>query len=205
LAKRRFFFEHAAGTELLRALPHDESDFDKALSEGVGGDPQLVRDMVLAINKFFEPDCTKEDDDKLTLWQSHRYDVQAPAAFVALYHEPADGMTVEGPSLAPWVDTWLDADLRRITQFALKTGDHRGEQTRLLIDRELYLTLQEAAVGMGRSTWSRSVARKVTRFVDELHRLFHEPKALSDLEIRNVDTNLRVHVQVRREPARYLL
>jgi hypothetical protein len=205
LAKRRFFFEHVAGAELLRALPHDESDFDNALTEGVGGDPQLVRDMVLAVNKFFEPDCTKEDDDKLTLWQSHRYDVQAPAAFVALYHESADGMTVEGPALASWVDAWLDPDLQRVTQFALKTSDHHDEQTRLLVDRELYLTLQEAAVGLGRSTWSRSVARKVTRFVDELHRLFHEPKPLSDLEIRNVDTNLRIHVQVRREPARYLL
>jgi hypothetical protein len=49
------------------------------------------------------------------------------------------------------------------------------------------------------------VARKVTRFVDELHRHFHDPKPLSDLEIRNVDTNLRAKVQVRREPRRYEL
>ncbi|MHB8695267.1 MAG: Druantia anti-phage system protein DruA [Solirubrobacteraceae bacterium] len=205
MAKRRFFFEHAAGAELLRALPHDEEQFDRVLEDGLQGDAQLVRDMVLAVNRFYEPDSKKDDDNRLTLWQSHRYDVQAPAAFVAMYYEPADGMKVEGPSLASWVSAWLDDDLRRVTQFALRTSEHNGRQTRLLIDRELYLTLRESAVGLGRSTWSRSVARKVTRFVDELHRLFHEAKPLSDLEIRNVDNNLRTKLQVRRDPPRYQL
>lgn len=205
MAKRRFFFEHAAGAELLRALPHDEEHFDRVLENGLQGDAQLVRDMVLAVNRFYEPDSKKDDDNRLTLWQSHRYDVQAPAAFVAMYSEPADGMKVEGPSLAPWVTAWLEDDLRRVTQFALRTSEHDGRQTRLLIDRELYLTLRESAVGLGRSTWSRSVARKVTRFVDELHRLFHEAKPLSDLEIRNVDNNLRTKLQVRRDPPRYQL
>jgi hypothetical protein len=205
MAKRRFFFEHVAGGDLLRSLPRDEDVFDRVLSDGLQGDPQLVRDMVLAVNRFFEPDCTSDEDTRLTLWQSHRYDVQAPTAFVALYHESADGMTVEGPSIAPWVSAWLEPDLRRVTQFALNTSPHDGRQTRLLIDRELFLTLREAAVGLGRSTWSRSAARKVTRFVDELHRLFHDPKQISDLEIRNVDTNLHKTLKVRREPPRYQL
>jgi hypothetical protein len=205
IAKRRFFFEHAAGHELLRALPHDEGAFDTALANGLSGDPQQVRDLVLAINRFYEPDCTKEDENKLTLWQSHRYDVQAPAAFVALYDESADRMSVAGPELAPWVSVWLGPDLRRVTQFALKTPLHNGHQSQLLIDREVYLTLRESAAGLGRSTWSRSVARTVTRFVDELHRLFHEAKPLANLEIRNVDTNLRTMVKVRREPPRYQL
>src|SRR4029077_10497690 len=126
-------------------------------------------------------------------------------AFVALYNEPADGMTVEGPKLAHWVSAWLDPHLPRVTQFALKTSSHNGRQQRLLIDREVFLTLRESAVGLGRSTWSRSVARRVTRFVDELHRLFHEAKPLSDLEIRNVDNNLRTKLQVRRNPPRYQL
>jgi hypothetical protein len=205
IAKRRFYFEHAAGAELLKALPHDEDLFDKALADGLQGDVQLVREMVLAVNRFFEPDSRKEDDNRLTLWQSHRYDVQAPAAFVAMYYESADGMKVEGPSLAPWVTGWLDDDLRRVTEFALRMAEHNGKHTRLLIDRELFLTLRESAVGLGRSTWSRSVARKVTRFVDERHRLFHDPKPLADLEIRNVDTNLRTKLKVLREPPGYQL
>lgn len=205
VAKRRFFFEHARGDELLGLLPNDEGDFDRVLSEGVQGDPQLVREMVLAVNRFFEPDCPKEDDFRLRLWQSHRYDVRAPTALVALYQKNADDLIVEGPDLADWVMAWLPEDMRRVNQFALTAVDHQTDSARLLIDRETYLTLREAAFGLGRSTWSRSVARKVTRFVDELHRLFHEPKALSDLEIRNVDTNLHAKIEVRREPARYEL
>jgi hypothetical protein len=114
-------------------------------------------------------------------------------------------MTVEGPSLADWVTAWLPPDMRHVTQFAVAIPRHGERPTRLLVDREMFLTLSEAAVGLGRSTWSRSVARKVTRFVDELHRLQHDPKPLSDLEIRNVDTNLRAKLTVRRKPPRYQL
>ena len=205
VAKRRFYFEHRRGDDLLRFLPSDEADFDRVLREGLQGDPQLVREMVLAVNRFFEPDCSQDEDDRLRLWQSHRYDVRAPTAFVALYSQPADQIAAEGPKLAEWVEAWLPPDMKRVGQFSLTAANAHGEPTRLLIDREVYLTLRESAVGLGRSTWSRSVARKVTRFVDELHRHFHDPRPLSDLEIRNVDTNLRAKVQVRREPRKYEL
>jgi hypothetical protein len=205
VAKRRFYFEHARGDDLLRFLPSDEADFDRVLREGLQGDPQLVREMVLAVNRFFEPDCSQDEDDRLTLWQSHRYDVRAPTAFVALYAQPADQISADGPKLAEWVEAWLPSDMKRVGQFSLTAANAHGDPSRLLIDREVYLTLREAAVGLGRSTWSRSVARKVTRFVDELHRHFHDPRPLSDLEIRNVDTNLRAKVQVRREPRKYEL
>jgi hypothetical protein len=205
VAKRRFFFEHVRGGDLLRFLPSDENDFDRVLRDGLQGDPQLVREMILAVNRFFEPDCSQDDDDRLTLWQSHRYDVRAPTAFVALYSQSADAMSADSPLLAEWVEAWLPDDLRRPGQFSLTASVSDGAPSRLLIDREVYLTLREAAVGLGRSTWSRSVARKITRFVDELHRHFHDPRPLADLEIRNVDTNLRAKVQVRRDPRKYEL
>ncbi len=205
VAKRRFYFEHARGDDLLRFLPSDEAEFDRVLNKGLEGDPQLVREMILAINRFFEPDCTEDEDDRVTLWQSHRYDVRTPTAFVALYSQSADLIRAEGPELASWVEAWLQADMKRVGRFSLTAANTHGDPTRLLIDRDVYLTLREAAVGFGRSTWSRSVARRVTRFVDELHRHFHSPRALSDLEIRNVDTNLRAKVHVQRNPRKYEL
>lgn len=201
VAKRRFFFEHAAGHELLKILPYDEHEFDRILCGGTQGDAQIVRRMVLAINRFFEPDV--DDDTQLTLWQSHRYDVQTPSAFVALHHERSDNLIAEGPSLAPWVEKWLLPRLERVTQFGLTAFSATGQQPRLLVDRDLYLTLQNAAAGLGRSTWSRSVARKVTRFVDEVHRLQQKRKTMVDLHIRNVDTNQVVEVRIHRDPARY--
>src|SRR5690606_18992868 len=120
----------------------------RILQEGLRGDPQLVREMVLAINRFFEPDCGEDDDRRLTLWQSHRYDVRAPSTFVALYHQPADQIISEEPKFAEWVTAWLPEDMRRPTRFSLTATDHHGRCSRLLVDREVYLALREAAVGL---------------------------------------------------------
>lgn len=204
-AKRRFFFEHLQGDELLKALPIDERDFDRVLMNGVSGDPQTVRNMVYAINRFFEPDTPKDADRNLRLWQSHRFDAQAPVAFIASHSASVDDMRVEGPKFASWVSAWLSRDLQRSTEFSLTDSNSAKVPIRLLIDREVFLTLSESALGLNQSTWSRSISRKITRFVDELHRQLESTDALSDLEIRNVDTNQRVKFQVRREPARYQL
>lgn len=205
VAKRRFFFEHDRGADLLALVPGDEADFDRALRDGLTGDAELVRRMVLAINRFFEPDAGQGDDRELKLWQSHRYDVRPPTAFVALYSHRADDLVAKAPQFAEWVEAWLPVDLRSLSYFALEAEDPEGSPSRLVLDRELFLTLREAAVGLGRSTWSRSVARKVTRFVDSLHRKSHQPKSLADLEIRNVDTNLRAEIKVHRDARKYEL
>lgn len=147
VAKRRFYFEHARGDDLLRYLPSDEAEFDRVLREGLQGDPQLVREMVLAVNRFFEPDCSQDEDDHLTLWQSHRYDVRAPTAFVALYTQSADAIAAEGPRLAEWVEAWLPDDMRRVGQFSMTAANTHGDPSRLLIDREVYLLRPEEPFG----------------------------------------------------------
>ena len=206
IAKRRFYFEHIRGNELLQSLPSDETEFDKVLAGGLQGDPQLVREMVLAVNRFFEPDCSQQDGEhQITLWQSHRYDVRPPTAFVALYEQPVDRIRAEGPQLAGWVAEWLPENMRRMSQFSLTATNSSGGLSRLLLDREVYLTLRDASAGLGRSTWSRSVARKITRFADELHRSLDTPQPIADLEIRNVDTNLQTSLQVRCDQRRYRL
>lgn len=204
-AKRRFFFEHAQGEDLIRVLPRDESEFDQVLLGGIAGDPELVRRVTLAINRFFEPDASREEEKELKLWQSHRYDVRPPTAFVALHSKRSEDLGAVPPSYAEWVQAWLSEDLRRTGYFAIESSSGNDEPSRLLIDRDLFLTLREAAAGLGRSTWSRSVSRKITRFVDGLHRQAYEQKAISDLEIRNVDTNLRAIVKVNRDGRRYEL
>jgi hypothetical protein len=205
LAKRRFYFEHVRGSELLGALPRDELEFDEVLTEGTVGSAEVVRNVVHAINRFFEPDSTREEDRRLRLWQSHRFDAQPPSAFVALHNAPTDAMHAQGPEVATWVHAWLPKDLLRPNQFALVNERANEPDTRLLIDREVFLTLNEAALGLGQSTWSRSISRKVTRFVDELHRQLENQEAIADLEMRNVDTNQVVNVQVHRSPPRYKL
>src|SRR5581483_8066248 len=76
--KRRFYFEHERGEDLLDLVPSDEATFDKLAREGQAGIPTVVRDLLVALNRFFEPDYPDSERDHLYLWQSHRFDVRSP-------------------------------------------------------------------------------------------------------------------------------
>jgi hypothetical protein len=206
--KRRFYFEHEDADDLLALLPSDEATFDRLAEEGQGGDPQVVRDLVQALNKFYEPDS--EDNDALTLWQSHRYDVRAPEAFIALRSVPRDDFSVKPDHYAQWVDEWLPTDQRLQRTFAIHVASPETDATpadgaTLLIDRSLYLTLAEAQRGLGRAGWSRSATRRITRFVDRLQNIHAERSEIVDIRIRNVTTDLDARFEVRRDPPTFNL
>jgi hypothetical protein len=205
--KRRFFFEHEDAGELLGLLPADEETFDRLAEDGQGGDPQVVRDLVEALNKFFEPDST--DSETLTLWQSHRYDVRAPEAFIALRSVAREDFHIKPDHYAPWVEEWLPGEQRLQRSFAIHVPAPPpaapADGATLLIDRSLYLTLIEAQRGLGRAGWSRSATRRITRFVDRLQNLRRERTEIVDLRVRNVATDLEGRFEVRRDPATFNL
>ena len=201
--KRKFFFEHRSGGGLLRMVPEDEREFRELLRSEEGGAGR-VRDLVLAINRFYEPDCSDQERDTLHLWQSHRYDVRAPGTFVILDELPYQQLRIERTRLAPWVEEWLPADQQARWSFGLVASDATGEDVALLeVDRDLHLTLLEAQRGLGRSSWSRTATRRITRFADQIHRAVAKPSDVEVIRVRNVDTDLDWSFEVKREPARY--
>ena len=115
--------------------------------------PPVVRDLVLALNRFFEPDCAGEAADHVQLWQSHRYDVRAPSTFVS-FHALSTSICASSRSL------------RRVGRGVAATGaagapqlraGRRGRQWDVAvveIDRELFLTLLEAS-----AVWAGPVGR----------------------------------------------
>jgi hypothetical protein len=204
--KRRFYFEHAAGAELLDALPTDEREFEEIVAKGQSDNHALVREVLLALNRFFEPGCPPEQREELILWQSHRFDVRAPDTFVALRRVPHHFFRIEPPKLAPWVTAWLPADQWLPRTFALVASSVRGDvAAQLLVDRELFLSLRDAQRGLGRATWSRSAARKITRFVDRLHHIAETESPVEDVRVRNTGVDLDRKFEIQRTPARYLL
>jgi len=203
-AKRRFYFEHVDGASLLGLTPRDEVEFELTLEEGGSGRTALVRDLVLALNRFYEPDFPENDRDRLLLWQSHRYDVRAPAAFVSLRDLPHQKLRVEPLRYASWVEQWLPPEQQDRRSFALVASDGAGKDVALLeVDRELYLTLLEAQRGLGRSSWSRTATRRVTRFIDRIDRALEMKSGVEDLRVRNVDNDLDERFAVQRSPARF--
>jgi len=203
--KRRFYFEHERGEDLLDLVPSDEATFDKLAREGQAGIPTVVRDLLVALNRFFEPDYPDSERDHLYLWQSHRFDVRSPEAFMALHSLGHQQFSIEPPRFASWVDGWLPEGQRLLRSFALVAHSDSGTPVVLTVDRHLYLTLSEAQRGLARASWSRSATRKITRFVDRLHELADQAADVEDVRIRNTETDLEQKFEIQRNPARYLL
>ena len=204
-AKRRFFFEHSAGSQLFNLVPHDEIAFEKLLDEGDAGAAGLVRSLVLALNRFYEPDFPERQRDRLLLWQSHRYDVRAPEAFVLLRDLPHQQLRIEVQRYADWVERWLPPKQQARRSFAL-VAEVGGKDVALLeVDRELFLTLLEGQRGLGRSSWSRTTTRRIARFIDQIDRAT-EPVTMGgveDVRIRNIATDLDEQFSVQRRPSRF--
>jgi len=203
--KRRFYFEHRAGSDLDRLEPTDEISFDRIAREGQGGAPTVVRDLLVALNRFFEPDYPETERDHLHLWQSHRFDVRSPETFMALHSLGHQQFSARPPQFASWVDSWLPKEQRLVRTFALTAHDEDAEPVVLNIDRPLFLTLMEAQRGLARASWSRSATRRITRFVDSLHQLSGQESDVEDVRIRNTETDLEKKFEIQRNPARYLL
>ena len=203
-AKRRFFFEHCEGNQLCDLLPQDEVEFEEVLDQGAAGAGGLVRSLVLAINRFYDPDFSEKQRDRLLLWQSHRYDVRAPAAFVSLRDLPHQQLRIKAQRYADWVEEWLPPEQQARRSFAL-VAEMNGKNVPLLeIDRELYLTVLEAQRGLGRSSWSRTATRRITRFIDQVDRAIPETTdGVEDVRIRNVATDLDDRFSVQRKPSKY--
>ena len=203
-AKRRFYFEHSKGSQLIGLLPQDELEFEKLLDQGAVGAGGLVRSLVLAINRFYDPDFLERERDRLLLWQSHRYDVRAPAAFVSLRDVPHQHLRVKPQRYAGWVAEWLPSEQQTRQSFAL-VAEMNGETVPLLeIDRELYLTVLEAQRGLGRSSWTRTATRRITRFIDQVDRTIPATTdGIEDVRIRNVATDLDDRFSVQRNPSKY--
>jgi hypothetical protein len=203
--KRRFFFEHTRGEDLLALVPHDELEFERILCEEEEAKIGLVREMVLALNRFYEPNAPGDERDKLILWQSHRYDVRPPLTFVALHNLAHNQMRIERAKFAPWVEAWLPWEQIDRRSFALVASTAAGDVALLEIDRELYLTLFEAQRGLGRASWSRTATRRITRFVDKIHGAVEKSSGVEDIRVRNVENELDERFAVQRSPARYQL
>jgi hypothetical protein len=203
--KRRFFFEHKDGTDLLALVPTDEQEFQETLRSGEEATAAVVRDLVLALNRFFEPDCADTDKDHVQLWQSHRYDVRAPSTFVSFHALSYQHLRIEPLKTAPWVEAWLPAEQVDRRSFALVATWENSDVAVVEIDRELFLTLIEAERGLGRSSWSRTATRRITRFIDRIHGSVERESPIEDIRIRNVESDLDERFAIQRDPARYQL
>jgi energy-coupling factor transporter ATP-binding protein EcfA2 len=72
--KRRFFFENERGSELLKLIPIEYQTFFDLLKQAYDRELDMIKQIVLAINRFFNTDET--EDEKLKVWITHKYELR---------------------------------------------------------------------------------------------------------------------------------
>ncbi|WP_066400350.1 hypothetical protein [Neobacillus mesonae] len=72
--KRKFFFENERGNELLNLIPIEYNAFFDLLRQANDRELDMIKQIVLAINKFFNSDET--EDEKLKVWITHKYELR---------------------------------------------------------------------------------------------------------------------------------
>ncbi|QIL78388.1 hypothetical protein [Hymenobacter sp. HDW8] len=163
--KRQFYFENTLGDELLMGLPQDRQSFSELLN-------QVQTLAPLAATKVWQQlrlltGAQSADSDIWPLYQTHRYDTDAPAtAAVAGALLRADDVTVSVPTL-PWPAVDLIEYEPSYLTFTLLAERWRGSDQpvpTLRIDLPVWRELSRVAAGMPAAYASEEVQRRVGAF-----------------------------------------
>lgn len=199
-AKRRFFFEHEAGAELLKLLPPDERFFYQALDRANSDSQEIVRDLVRLINRFFDP--SDEEDMAMRLWNRHRYDARWSPTYVSVRSIPAEAFRLEVPRLSPIAKAAFEYQTDHVVLAAYAQGSSTAA-ARLSVDLTLYRTLYDARRGLPMALRSAEVLKRLDKFFNELGHAFRREQDIEEVHIKNFETGQNLKFRVDRKHKRY--
>lgn len=167
--KRRFFFEHVSGNEILAMLPEDERDFHR-WADPENDDLDTVLDEVLeAVNMFFCPVLEPvEMRERLFIWTAHHYDERVPKAF--LCEQTAERrhgeLIIQRPQLAPHI---RDAFAYYPDHVRLVAYPDRANAPFLKIDFALFKTLRDVKRGLPPMLVPEDASVRLYQFMNAAH------------------------------------
>jgi hypothetical protein len=197
-AKRRFYFEHAEGEQLLSLVPRDERLFYDILNDASTQGEQVVRRLIGFMNRFFDPQ--ERADSAVRLWSRHRYDARWSPAYISVRQVPANRFVVLKPRLSPLVEDALAYVPDHLLLQA--TGDD-GIPVRLRVDLALVSTLYDAQRGLPLALRSPEILKRIDVFFNELARGFHADREVEDVHVKNFENGAELRFKVDRRNARY--
>ena len=168
--KRRFYFEHAFGSEAFALEPVDAGEFLKLLTEAGSPDDVFKQKIITAINRSYCPKLFDGSNQNLYLWTGHRFHEQPSRAFLANQSIAATEFSVHTPRLPRRLEGALTYRPDHLV-FEHASGD---DACRLRIDYPLYVTLSKLAAGFPRHLAAERDLNRLDAFVDALKS--HEPQ-----------------------------
>ncbi len=198
-AKRRFFFEHAAGADLLRMLPQDERKFYEILDAAPEHSERVIRELVRLVNRFFDPRC--EIDTAVRLWTRHSYDARWSPAYVSVRSVPALDLVLRVPKLNPRAEGAFGYQADHVVLAA--EPQHR-EVASLLVDLTLIKALLDAQRGLPIALRPAEVLKRLDMFFDQLGAAYKSEQKIEDVHIKNFETGAEMHFKVDRQKRKYM-
>jgi len=168
LQKRQYFFEHsdpvAAKAQRMRSSVED--DFDRLL---VDSDAEAKRaQLVGLINLFYAPipDIRLRNyQDRLYLWNQHRYSVGQPPGYTAMRSIAANRLAVYTPTINPWYAGAIEIHGDHVL---LGTEDWEPGDPTLRVDWELFRALSDAKLGKAIEVQPYTILRRLDVFLRRL-------------------------------------
>lgn len=167
--KRRFYFEHTKGDDVLSMLPEDERDFYRWVNPD-NDDLDTVLDEVLeAVNLFFCPVLeTGQMRERLFVWTAHQYDERVPKAFLCVQtaERRNDEIVIQRPQLAPHL---RDAYTYYPDHVRLVAYPNRSNSPYLTIDFALFKMLRDVQRGLPPMLVPEEAAVRLYQFMNAVH------------------------------------
>jgi hypothetical protein len=159
--KRRAFFEHVAGQNIIRTDQHAiEREFSRLRSQAQSPEQSAIR----LINNFFKPGAAS---DSLVLWMYHQYSVRPIRHLVSRQSVRAADLRISVPRLPDSLATaFPDYQPDHVVFHHRDMAPSEG----LVIDRRLLGMLLEGDRSTGLGTRNLEAQKKIAGFFDRLAR-----------------------------------
>lgn len=177
IAKRRFYFFHEDGSELLKIHNDDVSRFQAFLESE---SKEAVKDLIRKLNAFFQ---NGNNDRTLSLWEGFRYNNAPRKILISRVEAKRNQLKVVRPELLGAMATGIDAEnnYRKIVF-------NGKEQVALKVDLEIYNLLSQAERGIPMLYIENNGVKRIWKFIEQLA---NEIQIL-DVEYEEDDVEIKV-------------
>jgi hypothetical protein len=165
--KRRFYFEHISGQDVLKMLPDDERKFSELLRPD-NQDLDIVRDdLVQSINAFFCHELKFIDENQindLIVWSSHLFDERVPRSFTSWFSIDRKFIHLYLPQLSKKLSGAFSYSPNHLSL----SVNYSSNPVNLVIDFDLYHTLMEVQRGLPTVMVDEGRSVRLYRFMSRL-------------------------------------
>lgn len=191
--KRKFFFEHERGTELLSLIPSEYKDYFYLIRQVYDQHEEMVNKVTLGLNRFFNSNDNEEE--KLRVWITHKYELRShPKVAISNKSYPTEMISLRIPGLPKHLEKIPYAADHFV--YRVKSLQNLNNFVDLKIDLDLYKALSLINEGFPTLLIPEQHKFKIYRFMNELASLEGKTRS-NNFIIKDATSGYSFNVSIR--------